>query len=358
MTTRDFTHDLAIVMNAFYVGEIEAGGRSCERILSEPSYPAHIQESVHKNQPFYIQPLSKITNVTYQRIDVAAAKPDWKMFNPSLVMNYDKPILNVRNSNYRLHDGQYITPPEDRGMIKTENVLYDLGNDGVARNPRTLKLPDYRKTGYLVDGMEDVRLFFVNEKMYASGTVRNVFPKDWLCRIGMVEVDPITGESRNLQVFDSPFAPVHEKNWMPISGQEVPRWLYDCGFHGRGTMVATTWEDSKVEITKTHDAPFQARKFRGGTQLIRFDGGYICLIHEVHDFHGPRVYSHKFVRFDEEFRVKSISKPFALKESMNVEFAAGLIQVGGEFWISFGVRDVEPWIVRVGVADVLRLCAD
>ena len=102
-----------------------------------------------------------------------------------------------------------------------------------------------------------------------------------------------------------------------------------------------------------------AEQFRGGTQAIVFDGGWLALIHEVSERDKRRYYQHRFVWFDSSNRLRRVSRPFYFIRK-GVEFAAGLTRRpdGKGLIISFGVGDSEAWIATVEASDVRRLLED
>ena len=352
MITYDYTHDLALVMHAYYVNELDVGARAVERIL-DSNAPLHVQECAHQNQPFYLRPLSDFSIVDYKPLKIQPARDGWSLFNPSIIEYNGQTIVNVRSSNYQIVNKRYVMPPEDKGMIRTENLLAFLGGDGKVQKVQTLRIPEYQKTGYLVDGMEDVRLFVAGGKLMASGTVRNLAPFDWMCRIGLVEVFA-DGSTSPIMMVNEPVPGRHEKNWMPVSGAGEVKWLYDCGFHTQKTLVGTLNSESRLDM-KEMASPQHARRFRGSSQLIPFQGQWLSVIHEVHDYHGTRVYSHRFVEFGDNFKITRFSDAFFLRESRCIEFCAGISVTGNSVHLSFGVHDSEAWLAKLPVFTVDRM---
>ena len=101
-----------------------------------------------------------------------------------------------------------------------------------------------------------------------------------------------------------------------------------------------------------------AEQFRGGTQAIVFQSGWLALIHEVSKREKRRYYQHRFVWFDSSNRLLRVSRPFYFIRK-GVEFAAGLARLPEKgLLISFGVGDSEAWIATVEASDVRRLLED
>jgi hypothetical protein len=98
-----------------------------------------------------------------------------------------------------------------------------------------------------------------------------------------------------------------------------------------------------------------AEQFRGGSQAIAFDGGWLTVIHEAREMPpgGPRYYHHRFVWFDGTSRLRRLSRPFFLKKK-GVEFAAGLAwhPDGKRLLVSYSVADSEAWIATVDAREV------
>jgi hypothetical protein len=102
-----------------------------------------------------------------------------------------------------------------------------------------------------------------------------------------------------------------------------------------------------------------AEQFSGGSQAIRFYGGWLALVYEVPDGRSDkqRFYQHRFVWFDET-KLRRVSRPFFFNKK-GVEFAAGLAWHPDEkrLLISYCVGDGETWIATVDasrVQDVLE----
>ncbi len=106
-------------------------------------------------------------------------------------------------------------------------------------------------------------------------------------------------------------------------------------------------------------APIQAADFRGGSQVIAFDGGWLALVHQTRVRDGQRQYRHRFVWFDEELKLRGVGRQFFFRKH-GVEFAAGLAwhPDGKRLVISYGVGDNEAWIATVDGDDVRRVLDD
>ena len=143
----------------------------------------------------------------------------------------------------------------------------------------------------------------------------------------------------------------HEKNWMPQVVGDRLQFIYVCD----PTRVVDEYARTLSEATPA----IAAEQFRGGTQVIVFDGGWLALVHEVSERDKRRYYQHRFVWFDSAGRLRRVSRPFYFIKK-GVEFAAGLARApdGKGLLISFGVADGEAWIATVEAGEVRRLLED
>jgi len=342
-----------LAAHAYHCGEIEAGRRACERILSTPDVPAEIAMVARANRIVYTPLLEQLASPTFHRIDIDPAHDGWSLFNPTVIAHGGDLVAIVRSSNYQIVDGRYVMPEADGQTIRTENLLvrFDAELRPVSRRPLEVTYP---KTEYPVDGLEDCRLRAVGTGLGVSATVRNVAPFDGRCRIAIGTIDLATATVTDLRVLDGITTQDHEKNWMPIGRRGG--WVYACRHDGH---VVTIDQDPDLpggwQIVRRSPAPVIASEFRGGSQLVPFRGGWLAVIHEVAHTPRGRSYEHRFVWFDERLALASMSQPFWFRESRAIEFAAGLAILPGRVIVSFGVRDAEAWLVELGEEEAWRL---
>jgi len=337
-------HLQALATHCYYAGELDAGRRACERILSIKDVDQQTAQTTRQNRTWYTPAIRELADVQLHRIDVEPAHPGWSLFNPTLLTHGGDLLAIVRSSNYAIRDGRYVIPPADGQTIRTENLLIRFGADSQPVSCRRLAW-DYPKTDYPVDGLEDCRLRSTATGVGISATIRNASPFDGRCRIAVGDVDLTAAAVTNLKVLDGLNAQTHEKNWMPIEGRGG--WLYAC--HHGGHVVTVDADPDLAggwQLVQRAEAPPIASQFRGGSQLIPWRGGYLCLVHEVAHVNGQRTYEHRFVWFDEQLRISRLSQPFWF-QARQIEFAAGLASLDGRLVASFGVQDAEAWLMTI-----------
>jgi hypothetical protein len=353
VTTDDHLVQLAI--HAYYAGEHDTGRRACERLLAQ-TLPEETELMVRANRTWYTQTLDELVACRHQRIDVEPAHEGWSTFNPTLALHDGRLVGIVRSSNYRIVNGRYLTPKEDGTKIRTENLLVTFRDDLTVESCRVITGPEYPSTGYDVTGLEDCRLRLTAAGLGVSATVRDVAPFDGRCRIATADLDIEAARLHGLRVLDGLTVQDHEKNWMPFMG---PRggWLYAAN-HGGHVMTVdpTAMLPGGFNLARRHKAPPIASRFRGGSQLVPFHGGWLGLVHEVAILDGGhRAYEHRLVWLDDGLRLAKVSPWFAFREPRAIEFAAGLAQVGDRLVVSFGVRDAEAWLVELAADDAWSL---
>ena len=100
----------------------------------------------------------------------------------------------------------------------------------------------------------------------------------------------------------------------------------------------------------TERAPIMA-DFRGGSQVIKFRGLYVAVVHEVSLFKSEvgrkdGLYRHRFLLWDDNFNLVKYSPIFAFMDA-HVEFAVGMVEQDNDILISFGFQDNAAYVLRV-----------
>lgn len=284
------------------------------------------------------------------------------LMNPSMFIDEDGILkVNLRHVNYTFYHSEaklfqhqwgpltYIHPEHDM-HLRTWNWYLELDNDlNITRYTKvdTSKFDTYEPKWDFV-GLEDARIFRWEGKLYLSGVRRDTTPhgqgrmelseiivnKDTVTEISRVRIEP-------------PKDSYCEKNWMPIM---------DLPFHyvkwSNPTEVVKA--DPKTGVAETvfltERVPINA-DFRGGSQVIKFRGLYLAVVHEVSLFKSEvgrkdGLYRHRFLVWDDKFNLVKYSPIFAFMDA-HVEFAVGMVERGNDMLISFGFQDNAAYIMRI-----------
>jgi hypothetical protein len=290
------------------------------------------------------------------------------LMNPSMFIDEDGVIkVNLRHVNYTFYHSEaklfqhqwgpltYIHPENDM-HLRTWNWYCELDNDlNVTRFTKvdTSTFDTYEPQWDFV-GLEDARIFRWDKKLYLSG-VRRDTTKIGQGRMELSEiiVDKDTVKEVSRVRIEPPKESYCEKNWMPVM---------DMPFHyvkwSNPTEVVKVDPVTGVAETAflTERVPLNA-DFRGGSQLVRFRGYYLAVVHEVNLFKSEvgrkdGVYRHRFLMWDDKFNLVKYSRDFAFMDA-HVEFAVGMVEQGSDMLISFGFQDNAAYILRIDL-DVLE----
>jgi hypothetical protein len=144
----------------------------------------------------------------------------------------------------------------------------------------------------------------------------------------------------------------YEKNWMPIVG------LDDHGHQMFMYRLGEVCRDTG-ETTVTKPTGRATGNISGSSQVIRYLDGWLAIVHEARglpDKDWKRYYYHRFVFFDFDFTVRSISPAFYFNDKA-IEFCAGLCwhPDGKRLVISYGWQDKEARIATVDHREVDKL---
>lgn len=260
----------------------------------------------------------------------------YRPMNPSICLHKGEIWCVVRCVNYSMSGRSYSIDDPDK-VVRTDNYLGRLRLSGEFTEPTLMRDldPAPRQESKIV-GYEDIRLVSVASKdgpeLTASCTVCD---RDAARRlIAKLTLDP-DGNITRADVQESQQR--HEKNWMPVAVDGALRWVYSL-------------DPTKIIPGPVLDCPLQLEHQRGGA-AISFGDGYLCITHETIETNEGRIYLHRFVRLDAEFKVTGVT-PSWMFEHYGVEFCAGLLHLDGELVISYGVKDREAWIARVDAKEV------
>lgn len=340
-------------VDAFYHGDMTAGLRACELLNALDGLPAKTEMRVRQNLPFYTPALADLAPSTSSRRIECPVAAGWSCYNPSIAAADDGFRMIVRSGNYRVDPPLRYTYFDPDGIVRTTNYLIDLGADLAIRHVTPIDDRVFRPDPphYLIAGYEDCRLFHHRDAWWYTATVRDR-DASGVCQIGLVRLDGETAIEEHLL---SDGEERHEKNWMPvIGGDGTLRFIHSCS---PVTVLRYCDETGQVREEAKEAAPFVARRFRGGSQALPVNGGHLSLVHEVvWPTDGGRIYLHRWVWFDAEWRLARVSPPFTMRER-GIEFVAGLAQQGDSLVISYGVWDREAWLTTIPLAEVLPLLA-
>ena len=333
---------------AFYVADPARKARGaalCDALAFDRSVPQATRDQAAANLEFYLDPLSALAP-SFTASPVPFTPPaGWQPLNPSVTGTPAGLILVQRTVNYTIDeaypdgDGRRFATVDGAPII-TRNFLLRLTDDlAVASAVEILPPADLPPPAWpWVLGLEDVRPFAVGDELWCVACVRELSAEGWceqlLARIAGARLT-------DWRVLRPQGPQRHEKNWTPLADRLV--------YSNDPTRIL----DDQARTVAESIPPINAEGFRGGTQWIAFDGGWLSIVHEVAVRDGERRYRHRFVRLDADCRMRAVSRAFFFHQH-GVEFAAGLAwhPDGRRLVISYGVADAQAWLATVDAEEV------
>jgi hypothetical protein len=326
----------------------EFGAQLCEELTLSRDFPAAAQDIAWRNLFWHTRRLGDLTpSLTRTRIEFDPP-PGFYPMNPSIATGPDGMVMNVRCVNYRIGH-------EKPAQTRTRNFLFkvDCGL-GWTMTGELPTPPDLPVRNDKVLGIEDIRLWNPHDQeWWFSATSRQHNDQGW-CEIG---VGRIVGSKVEFLTFIDPGVArrQHEKNWMPVADGTM-RLIYSCD----PVRVSRFWGTAEI----IHMPPVSARHWRGSSQAIPFDGGFLAIIHECpHDLdpivHKPP-YRQRFVWFDQSLQIRKWSWGWEFGHDSAGEYVCGMCEHpdGERLVISYGVLDREAWLATVSKDEVRAILRD
>ena len=261
----------------------------------------------------------------------------WHALNPSVVLSDGQLLTTVRTVNFvhRCPHSKELTPT-------TRNFLLTLNPDLTTKFSREICLPaDFPVRFAAILGVEDLRPFVWLGALWVIGCTAMLSgrPEQILARVAPESLT-------DCRVLQPPCGIRPQKNWMPQVSADRLRFLY---WHNPTTIL-----DEWGALVSVSEPPVSTAGFRGSTQLVPFDDGWLGMIHEVLERpNETNYYFHRFVWLNAEDKLRAVSRRFRFSDR-HVDYCAGLSwhPDGERMVLSFAVCDVEAWLATVEAAEV------
>jgi hypothetical protein len=283
------------------------------------------------------------------------------LFNPTVYNDNGRILVNVRHCQYTIYHAEkekfehqwgplvYLCPEDDL-TLTTTNFLCEMG-----KNLEIEKI--HRVDTSLLDvppiwefvGLEDCRMVRWDGKLYYCGVRRDTTPNG----VGRMELSEIQFDGRTAREVSrfripapAPDLSYCEKNWVPIVDRpyHFVKW-------SNPTEIVRVDPEAKTCTSIFHGTYTPAiYDYRGGSQVIPFNGGYITLAHVLTKFHKSEAgrknaqYRHCFIVWDKDFNVIKYTDPFEFMGA-EIEFCAGMTEYRGRYLITFGYQDNAAFLI-------------
>jgi hypothetical protein len=179
-----------------------------------------------------------------------------------------------------------------------------------------------------------------------------------LCRLAENPSSDGTWKVEFLLPLKGPDPNRNEKNWLPFEDSSKIKFIYS---HDPIIVKGVNLETGECPTLIEKDSGCYLEEFRGSSTPVQYQEGYLTVIHEVimrnvgsgdkPDW--ARHYFHRFVRFDKDFQVKELSRPFYY-DHKGIEFCAGLCWSldNKNLLMTVGLEDHDAYIYSISAEDV------
>jgi LPS sulfotransferase NodH/glycosyltransferase involved in cell wall biosynthesis len=340
----NYSHDLARKSRGF---------AACNWLALSRAVPASTRHLAMSNLDFYVPPANAMMpSFTERRIEFDCPE-GYRPLNPSITVFGERLALSLRCYTITKEDAPFRTP--NGAPAHTRNFLLRLNNDMKTESSVEILSPDDMPSpkSYLAMGFEDIRPFVWRGDLWCCAGIREM-TADASYEFVVARLQQCTSGQFRLsdwRVLCPEGRKQHEKNWMPRVSGDTLQFIYSCD--------PTRVVDEQARTISMTSPVIAADHFRGGTQAIPFEDGWLALIHETRVRNERRRYWHRFVYFDVATRLKRVSHPFVFHK-YQIEYGAGLAwhPDGKRLLISYGIADCEAWIATVDASEVQSLLSD
>jgi len=205
-----------------------------------------------------------------------------------------------------------------------------------------------------VYGWEDLRLCERDGEPWVVGCVceqnREGMAEQYLASVGQ---DGRLQDWRKITPIATPRR--HEKNWMPLSNGSL-NFVYSCD--------PTRIIDDSGKTVKETKPPIAADHFRGGSQLIPYEDGYLALIHSKSYINKMSWYYHRFVAFNCDLELSGVSLPFIFTpgddQRRAYQYAMGLCWHldADRLLVSYQTDECRSWLGVFDKGDLSNIMRD
>lgn len=352
----NYEFDEEISITAFYTPYKQEGLAAINRLLLKRDVPSNVKEQSIRNLLFYVENLKSATflpiNIELPPISESSAERYYLM-NPTIQRVDDGYRLICRTVNFSSRGGiEYKSRDPLDDTIRTKNYLCHFGQDLklVSQKEIIEDLPRDR-LNTRVQGLEDCRLAILNNENWFLASTYDVPPGtivQVLCKLSSQSNDSsVKVESLVALAGNKPNRT--EKNWLPFAKDDK---LYAVYLSDPFLIYQINTSTGACEKAVEYEPKSDFSRFRGSAAPIKFDDGYLMLIHEV-IFQDQRYYTHRFVYMNKDFVIEKVSKPFTFLHK-GIEYCCGmtLSHTGKNCILTVGIEDKAGFFCIVDVNSV------
>jgi glycosyltransferase involved in cell wall biosynthesis len=321
----------------------------CDSLSIRKNLPKNSLTGARNNLYYYCEQINTILSSWQQKRLSFSPPAGYNQMNLSVTRMNGKMLAMERTISYRVDgQGNYYCPEGQHSRNFLLSVDDNLDATLVCEIHTPIDFPPPQSNSSL--GWEDLRIFEWQGELWTIGCVVEQNPigaaEQYLAR-----VNPSSGyldNWRKLTPMATPFR--HEKNWMPVSNGDL-RFVYSCD-----PVKVFSWDANK--LLQENKTRISADHFRGGSQLIKFERGYLAIIHSTSSINKVSWYHHRFVTFDKDLNLTDISVPFIFQpgneDKRAYQYAMGLCWHPDEehLVVSYQTDECRSWLGSFKAGDL------
>jgi predicted GH43/DUF377 family glycosyl hydrolase len=313
--------DLELSIASFYTPFFKEDGLTAANcILLQKNTAKELKELTYKNLLFYIKNLD---DVTYIPLSIQPLQQYLPM-NASIIKTTQGYDVICRTVNYTLEGRAYsFKDPLDR-TVRTINILvhYNKNLQQTGQEEIIENLPRQHVKKFDSVGLEDCRLFIFDHKYWFTCTTCDTSPTTYQ----QISLCKLANQTDSGKIAVEQLTPLHgpnpkrcEKNWLPFIKNNQLLLLYS---YDPLLIYSPDTQTGHLSLVHRWDPKYDFSSFRGSAGPITFDDGYLVMVHQVIEGNN-RIYLHRFVFLDQDFKIKKLSNPFTFIHQ-GIEFCCGM----------------------------------
>jgi glycosyltransferase involved in cell wall biosynthesis len=314
---------------------LATGLEACERLLSVEGLPHEVDVRTRRRMADLAPFLKEIAPGATFRSVQAPQPTGWAAIGASIAADANgSPRMLVESARHQKGSRRSPGPAAQNGTLRTRNTWVEFTPD---YRPRAVRVIEERDA----TSKSKTRVAeFHHGRPFADR-------RGWWVLAAAGAADPVGGRARLLARVDgarlqesavlAPAEPDTGEAWLPLADPDDAALTIVASI---APTVVLRYDGASrtIEPVARHEAPFIASRLRGGSQVVRFDGGYLCLASEsVETEAGSCRTVHRWLWFDPDWRLARLSGPLVMRQR-GQETVCGLARVGEDLVVSV----VEP----------------
>ncbi len=286
--------------------------------------------------------------------------------NPSIVKSDYGYISIVKGINYDreaiYRECDWSSIDKQQRILIRHRIVY-LDNDLQILSVADLEIPEVSANPPFYVDIEDIRLFYFQNRLMAMGTYlrhkgvsvgQRWIMTDQTWRVFIAKLDG--NKLIDLQIFDSLVGEKWEKNWIPcVRSSTELSLIANINTGARIDIVRGSGNRTSIRQSgETRDFHWRGG-WSGSSCLVACAEGYLGVVH-CNLSQPPQVYRHMFILVDRHLNIRRRSRDFSFK-GLPIEFCCGLVVDEDEdtAMIAYSQFDRSALLAELRLSDIKEL---